>query len=58
MKNIEEKSYTYGIDYMRREIFRQELNVIRLRRENGQNEERTIEQWLTETLAHLDKVLK
>jgi hypothetical protein len=43
---------------MRREIFKQELLMIKLRKEKGDHEERTIEQWLTDTVAHLDKILK
>lgn len=57
-ENKEAKQYPHGIDWMRREIFKQELLMIKLRKENGQIDERSIEQWLTDTISHLDKMLK
>lgn len=54
----ETKVHPHGIDWMRREIFRQELLLIKLRKEKGIVDERPIEQWLTETVAHLDKILR
>lgn len=58
MSEPETKTHPHGIDWMRREIFKQELLMIKLRKEKGDHEERTIEQWLTDTVAHLDKILK
>lgn len=48
----------HGADYMRREIFRQELIKIKLKKEKGVDDQRPIEQWLTETVEYLDRVLK
>lgn len=54
----EPKEHPHGIDWMRREIFKQELLMIKLRKDNGQIDNRSIEQWLTDTVAHLDKILR
>jgi len=48
----------HGSDWIKRELLRQDLIMLKLRKEKGIEDKRTIEEWLTDTIAELDKVCK
>lgn len=58
MSETPSKVYPHGVDWIKREIFRQDLLLLKLKEENGYVENRTVEQYLTDVLAELDKVCK
>lgn len=47
-----------GSDWIKREILRQDLILLQLKKEKGFEDKRTVEQYLAETIAELDKVCK
>lgn len=44
--------------WIKREILRQDLILLQLLKEQGREDKRTVEQYLVETIAELDKVCK
>jgi hypothetical protein len=48
----------HGSLWIKREILRQDLLLLKLKKEKGVEENRTVEQYLTDTIAELDKVCK
>lgn len=48
----------HGSLWIKRELLRQDLILLKIREEQGKEDKRTIEEWLTETIAELDKVCK
>lgn len=48
----------HGSLWIKREILRQDLLLLKMKKEKGEEENRTVEQWLTDTIAELDKVCK
>lgn len=48
----------HGSLWIKREILRQDLILLKINKENGKDEKRTVEQYLTDTIAELDKVCK
>lgn len=48
----------HGSLWIKREILRQDLILLKINKEKGKDDKRTIEQWLTETIEELDKVCK
>jgi hypothetical protein len=48
----------HGSDWIKREVLRQDLILLEINKENGQEEKRSVEQYLKETISALDKVCK
>lgn len=48
----------HGSLWIKRELLRQDLILLKINKENGKDEKRTVEQYLTDTIAELDKVCK
>lgn len=48
----------HGSLWIKREILRQDLLLLQMKKEKGEVDKRTVEQWLTDTIAELDKVCK
>lgn len=48
----------HGSLWIKRELLRQDLIMLKINKENGKDEKRTVEQYLTDTIAELDKVCK
>lgn len=48
----------HGALWVKKEIYRQDLILLRLLKEKGKNEERSVEQFLEDTVAELEKVCK
>lgn len=48
----------HGSLWIKRELLRQDLILLKINKEKGKEDKRTVEEWLTETLAELDKVCK
>lgn len=48
----------HGSLWIKRELLRQDLILLKINKENGKEDKRTIEEWLTDTIAELDKVCK
>lgn len=48
----------HGSLWIKREILRQDLLLLKMKKEKGEEETRTVEQWLADTIAELDKVCK
>jgi hypothetical protein len=48
----------HGSLWIKRELLRQDLILLKINKEKGKEDKRTIEEWLTETIAELDKVCK
>lgn len=48
----------HGSLWIKRELLRQDLLLLKMNKEKGKTETRTVEQWLSETIDELDKVCK
>lgn len=48
----------HGSLWIKREILRQDLLLLRMKKEQGVEEKRSVEQYLEETIAELDKACK
>jgi hypothetical protein len=48
----------HGSLWIKRELLRQDLILLQINKEKGKEENRTVEQYLIETVAELDKVCK
>jgi hypothetical protein len=48
----------HGSQWIKRELLRQDLLMLKIKKEKGIEDKRTVEEWLTETIAELDKVCK
>lgn len=48
----------HGSLWIKRELLRQDLILLELNKEKGQEDKRSVEQYLKETIAELDKVCK
>jgi hypothetical protein len=48
----------HGSLWIKRELLRQDLIMLKIRKEKGIEDKRTVEEYLTDTLAELDKVCK
>jgi len=48
----------HGSLWIKRELLRQDLILLELNKEKGKEEKRSVEQYLKETIAELDKVCK
>lgn len=48
----------HGALWVKKEIYRQDLILLRLLKEKGKKEERSVEQYLEDTVAELEKVCK
>jgi hypothetical protein len=48
----------HGSLWIKREILRQDLILLELNKEKGKEDNRTVEQYLKDTISELDKVCK
>jgi len=48
----------HGSLWIKRELLRQDLILLKINKEKGKEEKRTVEEYLTDTIAELDKVCK
>jgi hypothetical protein len=48
----------HGSLWIKRELLRQDLILLKINKEKGKEEKRSVEEYLTETIAELDKVCK
>ncbi len=48
----------HGSLWIKRELLRQDLILLEINKEKGKEEKRSVEQYLKETIAELDKVCK
>ena len=48
----------HGSLWIKRELLRQDLILLEIKKQEGQVEKRTVEQYLKDTIAELDKVCK
>ncbi len=48
----------HGSLWIKRELLRQDLILLKINKEKGKEDKRSIEEWLTDTIAELDKVCK
>lgn len=48
----------HGSLWIKREILRQDLLLLQMKKEQGVEEKRSVEQYLAETISELDKVCK
>jgi hypothetical protein len=48
----------HGSDWIKRELLRQDLIMLKLRKEKGIEDKRTVEEYLTDMISELDKVCK
>lgn len=48
----------HGSLWIKRELLRQDLILLKINKEKGKEEKRSVEEYLTDTIAELDKVCK